>query len=597
MAPTPRFAITSLAALAFALALVACMAKVVEPQVEDPVPIAVAPPHYPAPAIPAPSEPVPVEHAAVAGPVPYSQPMVAARAKMDAASPSAAMVGTASGYYAAEMEAHFRLPSRPLDRENYAHLDDNPIHLVSEDPVSTFSVDVDTGSYSNLRRMLEAGALPPADAVRTEELINYFSYGYPLPEDSKQPFSVRTEVAPTPWNPDTLLVQVGIKGYAVPTDERPPANLVFLIDVSGSMQDEAKLALLKPALAMFARTLRPEDKVSIVVYAGASGLVLAPTSGAKQGEIEAALQGLEAGGSTNGGDGIRLAYAMARQGFIKGGINRVVLATDGDFNVGTVSFEALVDLVKAQRASGITLTTLGVGTGNYNDRLMEQLADAGNGNYAYLDSLKEARKVLVEQVGSTLQVIAGDVKAQLEFNPQLVAEYRLIGYENRVLRREDFNNDQVDAGDIGAGHTVTALYEVTLVGSPGQRVDALRYGKGMDDPKRGPQPIVQAKDELAFLKLRYKRPGETASQLIQQPIRASAVRKSPSEDLAFAAAVAAFGQKLRGGEQLGRYSWQAIEQLARGARGADPRGERGEFLGLVGLASSLTPTAEQQAAR
>ncbi|MDS4042834.1 MAG: VWA domain-containing protein [Candidatus Competibacter sp.] len=478
-----------------------------------------------------------------------------------------------------------RLPSEPTDREQYAHQEENPVKRAAEQSVSTFSIDVDTGAYANVRRFLNAGRLPPRDAVRVEELINYFDYDYPLPDSRQPPFRVDTELAPTPWNPKTLLLAIGIKGYDLPKTQLPPANLVFLIDVSGSMDSPDKIGLLKPALKLLARQLRPEDRVAIAVYAGAAGMVLEPTPGDRKAKIEAALDRLSAGGSTNGGAGIQLAYNLAREGFVKGGVNRVILATDGDFNVGTVSFEALKNLVETQRKSGVALTTLGFGAGNYNDRLMEQLADAGNGNHAYIDTLQEANKVLVEQMSATLLTIARDVKIQIEFNPAVVEEYRLIGYENRVLRREDFSNDAVDAGDIGAGHTVTALYEIVLKGSGGARTEPLRYGQpAADAAPRG--------DEIAFLRLRYKQPDGDASQLLEWPIRRDQAMgdwKGASERFRFAAAVAGFGQLLRGGRYTENFGYDEVLALARGARGADPHGYRGEFLTLVGLARSLDP--------
>ncbi len=479
-----------------------------------------------------------------------------------------------------------RAPSEPTDRENYAQIEDNPVKRAAEQPVSTFSIDVDTGAYANVRRFLNAGRLPPRDAVRVEELINYFDYDYPPPDDRQPPFRVNTELAPTPWNPKTLLLAVGIKGYELPRTQLPPANLVFLVDVSGSMDSADKIGLLKPALKLLVRQLRPEDKVAIAVYAGAAGMVLEPTSGSQRAKIEAALDQLSAGGSTNGGAGIQLAYNLARQGFVEGGVNRVILATDGDFNVGTVNFQALKDLVETQRKSGIALTTLGFGAGNYNDRLMEQLADAGNGNHAYIDTLQEANKVLVEQMSATLLTIAKDVKIQIEFNPALVEEYRLIGYENRVLRREDFNNDAVDAGDIGAGHTVTALYEIALKGSGGSLTEPLRYGQPATD---GATPRG---DEIAFLRLRYKQLDGEVSQLLEQPIRrgqAVGDWRETSERFRFAAAVAGFGQVLRGGRHTHDFGYDEVLALARTARGGDPHGYRGEFLTLVGLARSLDP--------
>ncbi len=473
-------------------------------------------------------------------------------------------------------------PYAVRDRENYAQIDTNPLRLVSEHPVSTFSIDVDTGAYSNLRRILNEGRLPPAGAVRVEELINYFDYAYARPSNVEQPFSINTEIARAPWNSQRLLLQIGIKGYEVAAAERKAANLVFLVDVSGSMQDQNKLPLLKRALRLMTRQLTAQDQVSLVVYAGAAGVVLEPTPGNQQARIEAALERLAAGGSTNGAGGIRAAYAMARQGFVEGGINRILLATDGDFNVGTVDFDTLVGLVEREREAGVSLTTLGFGAGNYNDQLMEQLADAGNGNHAYIDSLNEARKVLVEQLSGTLQTIAKDVKIQVEFNPEVVAEYRLIGYENRMLRREDFNNDQIDAGEIGAGHTVTALYELSLRNSEAGLIDPLRYG-------RAAAPLPVSSDEAAFVRLRYKAPGGNRSRLIESPVIVpdSDAELRASTELRFAAAVAAFGQLLRGGDYLGEFGFSDILALAARSRGDDPQGYRGEFLGLVKLADSL----------
>ncbi|HEV8334386.1 MAG TPA: VWA domain-containing protein [Steroidobacteraceae bacterium] len=471
---------------------------------------------------------------------------------------------------------------QPTNTERYQHLDDNPVHLAAEQPVSTFSIDVDTGAYANVRRFLSAGQLPPQDAVRVEEMVNYFDYRYVPPASRDVPFRVATEVAPAPWNPQALLMKIGIKGFEVAAAERPPANLVFLIDVSGSMQSPDKLPLLKNAFRLLTDQLTARDRVSMVVYAGSSGVVLEPTAGDQKHKIREAIDRLEAGGSTNGAAGIERAYQLAHDAQIKGGINRVVLATDGDFNVGVVDFEALVDMAERQRGGGVALTTLGFGTGNYNDQLLERLADAGNGNYAYVDTLNEARKVLVSELSSTLFTIAKDVKIQVEFNPATVLEYRLIGYENRMLAREDFNNDKVDAGDIGAGHRVTALYEIVPVGKQG-RLDPLRYG---------PQArAAAASNELANVKLRYKKPQSDTSELLEYPIGKGSVatleRLSP--DFRFAASVAAFGQLLRGGKYVGNYGYGDVERLARGALDDDPEGYRREFLSLVKLADSLTP--------
>lgn len=495
----------------------------------------------------------------------------------DYALPAGASVGAAS------LQA-LRAPGEAVNRENYAHFDDNGIKLVADSPVSTFSIDVDTGSYSNVRRMLNGGQLPVRDAVRVEELVNYFSYDYPLPESRQAPFAVTTEIGVTPWNPDTHLLHIGIRGYDVPREALPASNLVFLVDVSGSMKSPDKLGLLKNALKLLSRQMRSEDRIAIVVYAGASGVVLEPVAGNETASINQALDELTAGGRTNGAAGIRSAYQLAEQSFIRDGINRVILATDGDFNVGTVNFEALKDLIEEKRKSGISLTTLGFGTGNYNDHLMEQLADAGNGNYAYIDTLNEAQKVLVDEMSSTLNTIASDVKIQLEFNPAVVAEYRLIGYENRALNREDFNNDKVDAGDIGAGHTVTALYEISLLDSKGQYLDPLRYAAGRS--KSGGENTA----EIALLRLRYKQPDSTGSQLIERPVmRADIVSRldKTSDRFRFSAAVAGFGQLLRGGKYTDSYRYDDVLDLARKARGDDAYGYRGEFISLVNLARSL----------
>jgi len=466
------------------------------------------------------------------------------------------------------------------DRERYQALEPNPVKRVAEEPVSTFSVDVDTGSYANVRRFLTQGRMPPADAVRVEEMLNYFRYDYPLPTDRTRPFSVTADVSTTPWNPATRLLRIGLRGYDIPRAERPAANLAFLVDTSGSMQDPDKLPLVTAALSLLADRMGPNDRVSIVAYAGSAGLVLPPTG--DPAAVKAALAQLTAGGSTAGGQGIELAYATARAARIDGGINRILLATDGDFNVGIADTRALKDMVKRNRDDGITLTTLGFGQGNYNEAMMEQIADVGNGNYAYVDSALEAQKVLDEELSSTLFTIAGDVKVQVEFNPAFVSEYRLIGYENRVLREEDFNNDRVDAGDIGAGHRVTALYEIVPAGAPGWLPER-RY------PANRPPAPAASKTEAAFLQLRYKLPGESSSRLIRQPIPARLIGAAgrPRGDMAFAAAVAAFGQKLKGDERIGRFGWADIRALA----GAQSVYWRQEFLKLVDLAASHTPAA------
>jgi Ca-activated chloride channel homolog len=480
---------------------------------------------------------------------------------------------------------------QPNDTEKYQHLADNPVHLASEQPFSTFSIDVDTGAYANVRRFLNAGQLPPQDAVRVEEMINYFDYQYPPPSTRTEPFRVSTELSPAPWNPAALLLRVGIKGFEVAASERPAANLVFLIDVSGSMQSPDKMPLLKNSLRLLTQQLTARDKVSMVVYAGSSGVVLEPTAGDQKARILEAIDKLEAGGSTNGGEGIQRAYQLARSAQLAKGINRVILATDGDFNVGIVDFESLVDMAEQQRASGVALTTLGFGTGNYNDQLLERLADAGNGNYAYVDSLSEARKVLVSELSATLYTIAKDVKIQMEFNPAEVLEYRLIGYENRALAREDFNNDKVDAGEIGAGHRVTALYEIVRVGGKGL-LEPSRYAAG-DVPSRA----AGKKGELGNLRLRYKAPDGEDSKLLEFTIAASAVvpARQTSADFRFAASVAAFGQMLRGAKYTGKFTYEDVAALAKEGLGQDGESYRREFISLVKLAQVLTPQRQKEA--
>ena len=480
-------------------------------------------------------------------------------------------------------------PMPAEDRERYNPIKDNGVVAAAEQPFSTFSIDVDTGAYANVRRFLNEGRLPAPDAVRVEELINYFPYQYAEPrvvDGKRPPFGVTTEVAASPWNKDTLLLRVGIKAFDKPRATLPPSNLVFLVDVSGSMESPDKLPLLKNALKLMVESLRPADHVSLVTYASGTRVVLPPTAGSDKATIRMAIDQLVAGGSTAGAAGIQLAYQMAQQGYVKDGINRILLATDGDFNVGVTDFSQLKGMVAEKRKSGISLSTLGFGTGNYNDAMMEQVADAGDGNYSYIDTLNEAQKVLVEEASSTLSVVARDVKIQMEFNPGVVAEYRLIGYENRTLAREDFRNDKVDAGEIGAGHTVTALYEVALVGKPGLLGES-RYGGG--------KPVAKTtlhSDELGMLRLRYKANASDAAQEIATPVKRSLT--AASEDLRFAAAVAAFGQQLRGGKYLGQFGYPQIEALAANAKGSDRFGYRGEFVRLVKLASALSTRAPDQ---
>ena len=468
---------------------------------------------------------------------------------------------------------------RDEQREQYQALADNPIHSVTEAPVSTFSADVDTGAYANVRRLLNQGRLPPEGAVRLDEMVNYFPYDYALPTDGS-PFGVTTELAASPWNPHTRLLRIGIKASDRAVAQLAPANLVFLVDVSGSMDRREGLPLVKSTLKLLVDQLREQDRVSLVVYAGESRVVLEPTSGRDKVKIRTAIDQLTAGGSTAGASGIELAYQMAQQAFIPKGINRVLLATDGDFNVGISDFNSLKQMAVDKRKTGVSLTTLGFGVDNYNEHLMEQLADAGDGNYAYIDNLREARKVLVDQLGSTLAVVAKNVKLQVEFNPAQVSEYRLLGYENRALKREDFSNDKVDAGEIGAGHTVTALYEIVPAGEKGW-LEPLRYGKAS-------AAVSDKNGELAMLRVRYQLPEGGNSRLIERPITD---RVTPaSDDLRFAAAVAAFSQQLKDGRYTGEFSLKDTEALARGARGADRFGLRSEFVQLVELAQSLRTT-------
>ncbi len=465
--------------------------------------------------------------------------------------------------------------------ERYAEFTENPFLETSRAPLSTFSIDVDTASYTNVRRFLNSEQLPPKDAVRIEEMINYFDYEYPQPA-GELPFSVNTEVATSPWNPTNKIMKIGLQGRKVSLDNTPPANLVFLLDVSGSMNSPNKLPLLKEGLKMMVNQLKPQDRVAIAVYAGSSGLVLPSTPVGQKGEINAALNELEAGGSTNGGQGIQLAYSVAAEHFVRGGNNRVILATDGDFNVGVTGDDALVRLIEDKRKSGIFLSVLGFGSGNLNDSMMEKLSNKGNGNYAYIDSRDEARRALGEQVAGTLYTIAKDVKIQVEFNPELVAGYRLIGYENRLLADRDFNDDTKDAGEIGAGHSVTALYEIVPAG---QKVDnggiELKYSK------------VEASgtlfgNEMATVKLRYKDPDGTESKLLSMGVLANdRTMDDASADLRFAAAVAQFGMLLTESRYKGNANFVSARQLAEASVAGDAREKRAEFLQLIDKAASL----------
>jgi Ca-activated chloride channel family protein len=471
-----------------------------------------------------------------------------------------------------------------LGVEQYDRIDENPFVTVASQPLSTFSSDVDTASYANVRRFLHEGRLPPRDAVRIEELINYFHYDYPAPA-SGDPLSIATEVGPSPWNPSFKLVRIGLRAPEIADAMVPPRNLVFLIDTSGSMDEPNKLPLLVQSMGLLVDQLRPQDRVSIVAYAGSVGTVLPPTQGSKKDTIHAALGALDAGGSTNGGDGIVAAYKLARDTFITGGINRVILCTDGDWNVGVTDQGSLTRLIESERDHGVFLTVLGFGMGNLKDSMMEKLADRGNGNYAYIDSLAEARKVLVKQAGATLVTVAKDVKIQVEFNPMRVAGYRLIGYEKRLLRDEDFNDDKKDAGDLGAGHTVTALYEIVPAGQavPAVNVDGLKY--------QTPHTATTSSREMMTLKVRYKAPLGDVSKLMQRTVDDATIAiDRTTSDFRWAVAVAEYGMMLRESSHRGALQWSQVRALAAAAVGRDAEGYRAEFLKLVDKASSLRRT-------
>jgi Ca-activated chloride channel family protein len=468
----------------------------------------------------------------------------------------------------------------------YDHITENGFRRVADAPLSTFSIDVDTASYTNVRRLLNDHTLPPADAVRVEELINYFHFTYP-DSTERAPFGITTELAPCPWNEKHKLALIGLQARRMAEAEVPPRNLVFLLDVSGSMQPWNRLPMVKSAMRMLVQTLRPEDRVAIVVYAGASGLALPSTPGNQHEKIENAIEQLDAGGSTNGAAGIKLAYDTASRHFVKGGINRVILATDGDFNVGVTSQGELIRLIEAKRASGVFLSVLGVGDDNLKDSTMEKLADSGNGNYSYLDTIGEARRVLIAEAGATLVTVAKDVKIQVEFNPTTVGAYRLVGYENRLLQSEDFNDDRKDAGEMGAGHTITVLYEVV---PPGETIDT-----GTVDPLKyqRPSPPAQHADtsELMTVKVRYKAPSGDTSRLVTVAVKNGATRLTPN--VGFAASVAEFGMLLRQSPFKGDASWREALRLARTYRGEDPDGYRAEFARLIDLASGLAHQQQQ----
>jgi Ca-activated chloride channel family protein len=473
--------------------------------------------------------------------------------------------------------------------DRFANAAVNAVKSVATDPISTFSADVDTASYSFVRKSLMGGEMPDPRSVRVEEMINYFPYDWPMPETADQPFKATVTVMPSPWNKETRLMHVAIKGYDIVPAQTPRANLVFLIDVSGSMDEPDKLPLLKSAFQLLVGKLKPDDTVSIVTYAGNAGTVLPPTDVKDKAKILAAIDNLEPGGSTAGAAGIEAAYDLARSAFVENGVNRVILATDGDFNVGPASDDDLKRTIEEERKSGIFLSVLGFGRGNLNDALMQTLAQNGNGTAAYIDTLAEAQKALVQEAGSSLFPIAKDVKFQVEFNPAEVAEYRQIGYETRALNREDFNNDRVDAGDIGSGHAVTAIYEITPKGSPAVMNDDLRYGAPQASAADAATPAD--KGETAFVKIRYKKPDGDKSTLITTPVNEANMVPSldaASDDVRFSVAVAAFGQKLENADGLSSYSYDAIADLGSKSRGPDPFGYRSEFVRLVQLAKGLS---------
>ncbi len=519
--------------------------------------------------------PPPAPMMASAPSAPYSSPKAAPMQEKGAARSAPYMPGPVAG---------------DVNTERYPHAQANPIKQTAQEPVSTFSVDVDTAAYANVRRFLNDGQSPPRDAVRVEELINYFDYGYAKPTDAQVPFKPFVAVTPSPWSADRQIVHIGLQGYDIPRAQEPPLNLVFLIDTSGSMSDENKLPLARKALNLLVDQLRPQDRVSMVAYAGSAGAVLAPTSGREKLKMRCALGALESGGSTAGGQGLALAYDLAVQNFDAKAVNRVILMTDGDFNVGVADPSKLTDFVAAKRKTGVYLSVYGLGEGNYNDTLMQALAQNGNGTAGYIDTLNEARKSFRDDFSGSLFPIADDVKIQVEFNPKTVSEYRLIGYETRLLNREDFNNDQVDAGEVGSGASVTALYEVTPVGA-----------RASSDPLRYSAPAVRAvaaSGEIAFLKIRYKLPGGETSKLIERPIGAAdtyAHLDQAPEPTRWALAVAGFGQKLRGDPWISSsFGWTSVGDLAQGARGADPYGLRAEFVQLARAAGETKTVNESR---
>ncbi|TCS41616.1 vWA domain-containing protein [Reinekea marinisedimentorum] len=461
----------------------------------------------------------------------------------------------------------------PENRENYAEQQISPVKITLDEPVSTFSIDVDTASYTNARRFLTQGQLPPAEAIRVEEFINYFDYELKAPGSAAEPIRIETEQMATPWNKNTQLLRVSLQAYRTRIDDLPPMNLVFLLDVSGSMNSPDKLPLLQRSFNTLVNQLRPQDHVAIAVYAGSSGVVLEPTRGDKKTAINRAINELRAGGSTHGSAGIHLAYDLAQENFVEGGINRIILATDGDFNVGTTSIDDLQKLIEKKRERGVFLSVIGFGQGNYNDHLMEELSNHGNGTAYYIDSFQEARKIFAHQLTSTLQTVAKDVKIQVEFNPAQVAEYRLIGYDNRTLNREDFNNDKIDAGEMGAGHSVTALYEIVTTDSSFRFNQPLRY-------KASTQHSDSTGNELAFVQVRYKKPEESQSELMSAPVNDRS-NDEPSSSMQLAAAVAWFGEQLRGSLYLQSYSSGELANLISPSLSRDEWGYRRELQQLV----------------
>jgi Ca-activated chloride channel family protein len=519
--------------------------------------------------------------AACSSPVAYREARVAAPPP-PASAPAVAGFATSKPLMSQRMIVPMPLPQ---GMDKFSDKAPNKAMLVSEQPVSTFSADVDTASYAFARRMLSTGRMPPPDAVRVEEMVNYFPYHYAAPRDRGTPFAITTEVMPSPWKAGNQLVHIAVRGYDIHTAERPRANVVLLVDVSGSMMPADRLTLLRQGFRLFAEQLRPEDKVAIVSYANGTRVVLEPTPGRDKDKILAAIDTLHAGAGTAGGEGLKRAYEMAERHFDPEAVNRVILATDGDFNLGMTDPKQLERFIADKRRTGVYLSIFGVGEGNLNDALMQRLAQSGNGNAAYIDSLLEARKAMSEELGSTMFPIANDVKVQVEFNPDQVAAYRLVGYETRMLERQDFKDDKVDAGDMGAGHTVTAIYEITPAAAAAGLVDPPRYAGNQPAAKDG-----KRRDELCFVKLRYKLPGEASSRSIELPVRANAARarfEAAPEDQRFAVAVAAFGQRLRGETALADVSYADIAKMANDARGEDREGYRAEFVRMVRMAESL----------